>query len=67
MKQGNLPMPYLTSVLDVYELVLHKSPNYNGNMAYKLKQEILHGLGKSFMYYNWHYSIKRHFGVLSSD
>lgn len=26
--KGNLPMSYLTSVLDVYELVLHKSPNY---------------------------------------
>ncbi|XP_019071203.1 uncharacterized protein [Solanum lycopersicum] len=48
-KQGNLPMPYLTSVLDVYELVLHKSPNYNGNMAYKLKQEILHGLGELYV------------------
>ncbi|XP_055807466.1 uncharacterized protein LOC129876149 isoform X2 [Solanum dulcamara] len=47
--KGNLPMPYLTSVLDVYELVLHKSPNYNGNMAYKLKQEILHGLGELYV------------------
>ncbi|KAJ8556427.1 hypothetical protein K7X08_029818 [Anisodus acutangulus] len=47
--KGNLPMPYLTSVLDVYELVLHKSPNYNRNMAYKLKQEILHGLGELYV------------------
>ncbi|XP_059291369.1 uncharacterized protein LOC132044850 isoform X2 [Lycium ferocissimum] len=47
--KGNLPMPYLTSVLDVYELVLHKSPNYSGNMAYKLKQEILHGLGELYV------------------
>ncbi|KAM3287601.1 protein MON2 isoform X3 [Capsicum chacoense] len=47
--KGNLPMPYLTSVLDVYELVLHKSPNYNGNMAFKLKQEILHGLGELYV------------------
>ncbi|XP_019258208.1 PREDICTED: protein MON2 homolog isoform X2 [Nicotiana attenuata] len=47
--KGNLPMPYLTSVLDVYELVLHKSPNYNGNMAYKLKQEILYGLGELYV------------------
>lgn len=47
--KGNLPMPYLTSVLDVYELVLHKSPNYNGDIAYKLKQEILHGLGELYV------------------
>lgn len=37
-------MPYLTSVLDIYEFVLQKS-NYCGNAASKVKQEILHGLG----------------------
>ena len=38
-------MPYLQSVLDVYESVLQKSPNYSDNAASKVKQEILHGLG----------------------
>lgn len=45
VKQGNLPMTYLVSVLNVYELVLQKSPHYSGNAANKVKQEILHGLG----------------------
>lgn len=40
-------MPYLTSVLDVYELVLCKSPSYNDGATSKVKQEILHSLGKS--------------------
>jgi hypothetical protein len=45
MNQGNLPEPYLNSVLDAYEFVLQKSPNYSDNTASKVKQEILHGLG----------------------
>lgn len=40
-------MPYLTSVLDVYELVLCKSPSYDDGATSKVKQEILHSLGKS--------------------
>ncbi|XP_042513144.1 protein MON2 homolog isoform X2 [Macadamia integrifolia] len=47
--KGNLPMPYLKSVLDVYELVLQRRPNYSGNAASKVKQEILHGLGEIYM------------------
>ncbi|KAF8388070.1 hypothetical protein HHK36_026736 [Tetracentron sinense] len=46
---GNLPMPYLKSVLDVYELVLQRSPRYGGNAASKVKQEILHGLGELYV------------------
>lgn len=42
-------MPYLESVLDVYESVLQKSPNYSDNAASKVKQEILHGLGNVSM------------------
>lgn len=38
-------MPYLMSVLDIYEFVLQKSTNYCGSAASKVKQEILHGLG----------------------
>lgn len=49
MNQGNLPMPYLNSVLDVYEFVLQKSPNYTGNAAGRVKQEIVHGLGNAFI------------------
>lgn len=48
MKQGNLPVAYLNSVLDVYEYALQKSPNYSDNAAGKVKQEILHGLGNAF-------------------
>lgn len=40
-------MPYLKSVLDVYEFVLQKSTNYNNNAAIKAKQEIIHGLGNT--------------------
>lgn len=43
-------MTYLVSVLNVYELVLQKSPHYSGNAASKVKQEILHGLGNYFTY-----------------
>ena len=42
-------MPYLNSVLDAYEFVLQKSPTYSENTASKVKQEILHGLGNSFI------------------
>ncbi|KAJ4955381.1 hypothetical protein NE237_012164 [Protea cynaroides] len=48
--KGNLPMAYLKSVLDVYELVLQRHPNYSGNAASKVKQEILHGLGEIYMH-----------------
>ncbi|XVE62867.1 hypothetical protein DITRI_Ditri06bG0154300 [Diplodiscus trichospermus] len=47
--KGNLPMPYLISVLDVYEVVLQKSPNYSGSTANKVKQEVLHGLGELYV------------------
>ncbi|KAI4350035.1 hypothetical protein L6164_010563 [Bauhinia variegata] len=47
--KGNMPMPYLISVLDVYELVLQKTPCYSGNSAVKVKQEILHGLGELYV------------------
>ncbi|KAJ8760664.1 hypothetical protein K2173_017642 [Erythroxylum novogranatense] len=48
--KGNLPMPYLSSILDVYEHVLKKSPNYsNSAAASKVKQEILHGLGELYV------------------
>ncbi|XP_052193720.1 uncharacterized protein LOC127802068 isoform X3 [Diospyros lotus] len=47
--KGNLPIEYLKSVLDVYELVLQKSPNYGGNAASKVKQEILHSLGELYV------------------
>lgn len=40
-------MPYLESVLDVYELVLQKSTNLSGNAASKVKQEILNSLGNA--------------------
>lgn len=45
--QGNLPMPYLVSVIDVYEVVLQKSPNYSSGATNKVKQEVLHGLGNA--------------------
>ncbi|XP_038879345.1 protein MON2 homolog isoform X2 [Benincasa hispida] len=47
--KGNLPMTYLVSVLNVYELVLQKSPHYSGTAASKVKQEILHGLGELYV------------------
>ncbi|XP_042986109.1 protein MON2 homolog isoform X4 [Carya illinoinensis] len=47
--KGNLPMPYLNSVLDVFEFVLQKSPNYTGNAAGKVKQEVVHGLGELYV------------------
>lgn len=47
--KGNLPLPYLNSILDVYGHILQKSPNYNDNAASKVKQEILHGLGELYV------------------
>nr|XP_011466433.1 PREDICTED: protein MON2 homolog [Fragaria vesca subsp. vesca] len=47
--KGNLPTPYLESVLDVYELVLQKSTNLSGNAASKVKQEILNSLGELYV------------------
>ncbi|KAJ7973440.1 protein MON2-like isoform X1 [Quillaja saponaria] len=47
--KGNMPLPYLNSVLDVYEIVLQKHPSYTGNAADKVKQEILHGLGDLYV------------------
>ena len=43
-------MPYLVSVLDVYEVVLQKSPNYSGSTTNKVKQEVLHSLGNALSY-----------------
>uniref|UniRef100_A0A5B7BVG9 Protein MON2 homolog n=1 Tax=Davidia involucrata TaxID=16924 RepID=A0A5B7BVG9_DAVIN len=47
--KGNFPMAYLKSVFDIYELVLQKSSNYDGNAASKVKQEILHNLGELYV------------------
>ncbi|KAK6233045.1 hypothetical protein SCA6_003118 [Theobroma cacao] len=47
--KGNLPMPYLVSVIDVYEVVLQKSPNYSSGATNKVKQEVLHGLGELYV------------------
>uniref|UniRef100_A0A1D1Z879 Protein MON2 n=1 Tax=Anthurium amnicola TaxID=1678845 RepID=A0A1D1Z879_9ARAE len=47
--KGNLSVPYLKSILAVYELVLQRSPSYTNSGAYKVKQEILHGLGELFV------------------
>ncbi|KAL3516234.1 hypothetical protein ACH5RR_023136 [Cinchona calisaya] len=47
--KGNLPVPYLRSALDVYELVLQNSPNCRDSVSNKVKQEILHGLGELYV------------------
>ncbi|KAI9098922.1 hypothetical protein K1719_024689 [Acacia pycnantha] len=47
--KGNIPMPYLVSVLDIYELILEKPPSYGSNAATKVKQEVLHGLGELYV------------------
>ncbi|XP_076890249.1 uncharacterized protein LOC143541257 isoform X2 [Bidens hawaiensis] len=48
--KGNLPMPYLKSVLDVYDIVL-RNPTACGDVATnKVKQEIIHGLGEVYVY-----------------
>ncbi|PWA64388.1 ARM repeat superfamily protein [Artemisia annua] len=44
--KGNLPMPYLKSVLDVYDIVLRNPTACNDMAANKVKQEIIQGLGK---------------------
>ncbi|CAA3013760.1 MON2 homolog isoform X1 [Olea europaea subsp. europaea] len=46
--RGHLPSVYLKSVLDVYEIVLQKSPNSSADATSKVKQEILHGLGELY-------------------
>lgn len=43
--QGNLPVTYIRSVLDIYEDVLQQSANNSDHVTGKVKQEILHGLG----------------------
>jgi len=45
-----MPMPYLISVIDVYELVLRKPSSYHGSAADKVTQEILHGLGNILIF-----------------
>lgn len=47
--KGNLPLLYLKSVLDVYDVALQKSVNHNTNAASKVKQEILYGLGELYV------------------
>ncbi|VFQ98273.1 unnamed protein product [Cuscuta campestris] len=49
IKQGNLPLPYLISVLDIYELVLSKLPNYSNSATSKVIQEILLSLGDLYV------------------
>ncbi|KAF5192862.1 Mon2-like protein [Thalictrum thalictroides] len=47
--KGNLPVPYLKSVLDVYEFVLQQLQDSGGITANKVKQEILHGIGELYL------------------
>ncbi|XP_028770763.1 protein MON2 homolog isoform X2 [Neltuma alba] len=47
--KGNMPMSYLISVIDIYELILEKPPSYSSNAATKVKQEVLHGLGELYV------------------
>lgn len=46
--KGNLPLPYLQSVLNTYELVLQRLPDGSGITANKVKQEIIHGIGELY-------------------
>ncbi|XP_071711861.1 uncharacterized protein [Rutidosis leptorrhynchoides] len=48
--KGNLPMPYLKSVLDVYDLVLRNPTASSDVAANKVKQEIIHGLGEVYVH-----------------
>lgn len=48
--KGNLPMPYLKSVLDVYDIVLRDPSACSDVAANKVKQEIIHGLGEVYMH-----------------
>ncbi|CAI9102822.1 OLC1v1001167C1 [Oldenlandia corymbosa var. corymbosa] len=47
--KGNFPISYLRSVIDVYVLVLQKSPNCSDNASSRIKQEILNGLGELYV------------------
>ncbi|CAN1245369.1 Protein MON2 homolog [Linum grandiflorum] len=46
--KGNLPMPYLTSILEVYEHVMQRPSSFGGNATSKVKQEVIHGLGELY-------------------
>nr|XP_043614780.1 protein MON2 homolog [Erigeron canadensis] len=48
--KGNLPMPYLKSVLDVYDIVLRNPTACSDMAANKVKQEIIHGLGELYVH-----------------
>ncbi|KAI3669236.1 hypothetical protein L6452_40463 [Arctium lappa] len=48
--KGNLPMPYLKSVLDVYDIILCNPTSCNDMVANKVKQEIIHGLGEVYVH-----------------
>ncbi|XP_024978290.1 protein MON2 homolog isoform X2 [Cynara cardunculus var. scolymus] len=48
--KGNLPMPYLKSVLDVYDIILRNPTSCNDMVANKVKQEIIHGLGEVYVH-----------------
>lgn len=51
--QGNVPIAYIMSILDIYEAVLQESSNSTDHVTGKVKQEILHGLGtKSILHFN---------------
>ncbi|KAG0481272.1 hypothetical protein HPP92_012130 [Vanilla planifolia] len=47
--KGNLSLPYIKTMLDVYELALERSPDVRTSSAIKVKQEILHGLGDLYV------------------
>ncbi|KAL5702278.1 hypothetical protein ACHQM5_027513 [Ranunculus cassubicifolius] len=47
--KGNLPIPYLKSVLDVYEFVVQRLPEGSGITANKVMQEIIHGIGELYV------------------
>ncbi|KAJ9561791.1 hypothetical protein OSB04_006951 [Centaurea solstitialis] len=47
---GNLPMPYLKSVLDVYDVILRNPTSCSEIIANKVKQEIIHGLGEVYVH-----------------
>lgn len=47
--KGKLALPYIKSVLNVYELALERSPDCRTNSVVKVKQEILRGLGDMYV------------------
>ncbi|XP_054804330.1 uncharacterized protein LOC129307410 isoform X2 [Prosopis cineraria] len=47
--KGNMPMPYLISVIDIYEVILEKPHSYSSDAATKVKQEVLHDLGELYV------------------